>query len=578
MVKLQKNFFYELIYNDESAFVDVVKRKAGKILFLDLSFNFKNEIPQKTILKCVVPATNALAIWSSFDRVHTLRPDWGMNEINSRLASGMPIQQLFGFDGNNRMCVSVSDVDTPIKIRMGYVEETAEIICEVEFFALQTNKKSEYNATVRFDFRNIKYYDSIYDTVDWWENECGYQSAFVPENAKFPMDSLWYSFHQNLDSNKIIEECKNAKELGLETVIIDDGWQTDDNNRGYAFCGDWEVCEKKMGNMKKLIEEIHKIGMKVMLWYSVPFMGIHSENFDEFKSMLLDESGNKKTFFALDPRYKKVRDYLSTLYEKAIKEWDLDGLKLDFIDSFVLKGKSLECDNNRDFESLEDAIHALMSETKEKLTKLKSDILIEFRQSYVGPSIRKYGNMLRVGDCPGDVLTNRSQAINLRFTSGETAVHSDMLMWNKTDTVENAAEQFINVIYTVPQISVLVDELSDEHKRMLKFYISFWKENRDVLLNGKLTAENPETDYSSARATLKGTEIITPYTNSLVEVFENKAIILNATLKDFVIVKGAEGCKIKVVNCLGETISEFTIKNTLEEIKVSRAGLVYLNK
>jgi len=575
---MQKSFKYEMVGGNKNAIISVSKREVNEITYLDFNLKLNNEIPEKTILRCKVPATNALAIWSSFDRVHTLRPDWGMNEINSRLASGMPIQQLFGFDGYNKMCVSVSDVDTPIKIRMGYIEETAEVICEVEFFALQTNNKSEYNATVRFDFRNIKYYDSIYDTVNWWENECGYKSAFVPEFAKLPMDSLWYSFHQNLDYEKIIEECKNAKEIGLETVIIDDGWQTDDNNRGYAFCGDWEVCERKMGDMKKLVNEIHKLGMKVMLWYSVPFMGIHSKKFHEFETMLLDDSGDNETFFSLDPRYKKVREYLSNLYESAVKEWDLDGLKLDFIDSFVLRGKSLETDERRDYESLEDAIHCLLSETKEKLTKLKSDVLIEFRQSYVGPSIRKYGNMLRVGDCPGDVLTNRSQAINLRFASGKTAVHSDMIMWNKTDSVENAAEQFINIIYTVPQISVLINDLSDEHKRMLNFYISFWKECSNILLNGKLTAENPETDFSSARVTLKGTEIITPYTNSLIEIFENKSIILNATAKEFLVVKGAEGYKAKVVNCLGETITEFIIKNTLEEIKVSRAGLIYLNK
>ena len=575
---MKNKFNYEIVGGNHNAIFNIQKREEREITFLDLNLKFNNEIPEKTVLRCKVPATNSLAIWSSFDRVHTLRPDWGMNEINSRLASGMPIQQLLGFDGNNRMCVAVSDVDTPIKIRMGYNEENAEVICEIEFFSLQTNKKTEYNATARFDFRSIKYYESIYETVDWWENECGYKSAYVPENAKLPMDSLWYSFHQNLDFEKIIEECKNSKEFGLETVIIDDGWQTDDNNRGYAFCGDWEVSERKMSDMKKLVDEIHKIGMQVMLWYSVPFMGIHSKKFDEFKTMLLDDSGDGKTFFALDPRYKKVREYLATLYENAVKEWGLDGLKLDFIDSFVLKGKSLESDNNRDYESLEDALHSLLSETKERLTKLNKDIIIEFRQSYVGPSIRKYGNMLRVGDCPGDVLTNRSQAINLRFTSGKTAVHSDMLMWNKTDSIENVAQQFINAIFTVPQISVLVNELNKEQKEMLKFYISFWKEHRDILVNGKLTAENPENDYSSARVTLKDSEIVATYTNSLVEVFKKKAIVVNGTMKDFLVIKGAKGCKVKVVNCFGETISEFIIKNTLEEIAVSRAGIIYLNK
>ena len=575
---MKKRLNVQIDNKNKNSTVEITEREIQDVTFLDFSGKFNNQIPEKVIVSFKIPATNSLGIWSSFDRVHILRPDWGMSEVNSRLASGMPVQQLFGFDGDNRMCVAVSDVDTPIKIRMGYHEETAEVICEVEFFSLQTNPREKYNATIRIDFRKIKYYDCIYDTVSWWENECGYKTACVPEFAKLPIDSLWYSFHQNLDYDKIIEECKNASKLGLKTVIIDDGWQTDDNNRGYAFCGDWEVCKKKMHNMKELVTEIHNIGLKVILWYSVPFMGINSNRFNEFKTMLLDESGDKKTFFALDPRYKEVRSYLSSLYEKAVKEWDLDGLKLDFIDSFVLKGESLKKDKRRDLESLEDAIHSLMSEIKEKLTTLKSDILIEFRQSYIGPSIRKYGNMLRVGDCPGDVITNRCQIINLRFTSGKTAVHSDMIMWNKNDSVENAAAQFINVIYSVPQVSMLINELSEEHKKMLKFLIEFWNENRDVLLNGKLTAENPECEYSSARATYNGSEIVTAYTNSLVEISQNNSIVINATARDSLVIKNAKSFKIRIVNCLGEKLSDYIIENDFEEIIIPKSGIAYLNK
>ena len=36
-----------------------------------------------------------------------------------------------------------------------------------------------------------------------------------------------------------------------------------------------------------------------------------------------------------------------------------------------------------------------------RLTKIKTDVLIEFRQSYIGPLMRKYGNLFRAGDCPG---------------------------------------------------------------------------------------------------------------------------------------------------------------------------------
>ena len=264
------------------------------------------------------------------------------------------------------------------------------------------------------------------------------------------------------------------------------------------------------------------------------------------------------------------------IYKKAITDWKLDGLKLDFIDSFVLKGKSLEYDERRDYQSLEDAIHALMSEIKAELTAINSDILIEFRQSYIGPSIRKYGNMLRVGDCPGDILANRSQIINLRMTSGKTAVHSDMIMWSENDSAENAALQFANVIFSVPQISMLIKELPQEHTEMLKFYISFWMEYRHVLLDGKLTAKNPENDYSQASSTLDNITVTAVYTNNVVDVTNDKTVVVNASGFDSVIVKNAAEKSFTVKNCKGEIITTGTVKNNLEEITVTKAGIVII--
>lgn len=548
------------------------------VLFVDVKMK-QNEfaVPDEFSVKWRISASDSCGVWNSFTRNHSIRPDWGMVDAISRLASGMPIEQITSFDEKNKICVSLSDVDVPSKISMGYCEETAEIICEAVFFTLPTNAVKDYSAKIRIDMRKIPFYDSIYETVSWWENECGYNSVFVPDSAKMPMDSLWYSFHQELKRDEILEECRLSKELGMETVIIDDGWQTDDNNRGYAFCGDWNVAEGKMGNMAELIEEIHRIGQKVILWYSVPFVGLYSQKYEEFKDYLLDKSGNEKDFWALDPRYKTVREYLCGIYKKAVKEWKLDGLKLDFIDSFVLKGKSLEYDANRDFQSLEDALHALMSEIKTELTAINSDILIEFRQSYVGPSIRKYGNMLRVGDCPGDILANRSQIVNLRMTSGKTAVHSDMIMWSEADTTENAALQFSNVIFSVPQISMLIKNLPEDHVEMLRFYISFWKEYRHVLIDGKLSAKNPENDYSQAQSTLDDTAVVAVYTNNIVDIISEKTIIVNASVFNSVIVKNADGKVYTCKNCKGEIIANGIISGALTEISVEKSGIVFIS-
>ncbi len=571
------DFDFNISASDDKCSVALSKSIENDILFLHINMKqAEKTVPGQFFVKWKIGGADCCAVWNSFARNHTIRPDWSKVDAISRLASGMPLQQITTFDGNNKICVALSDVDTPTKISMGYCEESAEIICEVFFFTLPTNATDSYSAVLRIDMRNVPFYDSIYDTVSWWENDCGYKCAYVPESAKLPMDSLWYSFHQNLQKDEILEECRLSRELGLQTVIIDDGWQTDDNNRGYAYCGDWSVCESKMGDMASLIDEIHKIGQKVILWYSVPFVGLYSKKYEEFKDYFLDKSGNETDFWALDPRYKKVREYLCGIYENAVKEWGLDGLKLDFIDSFVLKGKSLEYDEKRDFQSLEDAIHALMSEIKARLTAINKDILIEFRQSYIGPSIRKYGNMLRVGDCPGDILANRSQIVNLRMTSGETAVHSDMIMWSQNDSVENAALQFANVIFSVPQISMLIKALPQEHIEMLKFYISFWKQFKNVLLNGKLTAENPENDYSQASSTLDNTTVVAIYTNNVVEVKNGTTIVVNASGFNSVIVKNAVNKRYIVKNCKGEITGRGEVRDSLKEFSVTKAGVLII--
>ncbi len=563
---------------NKNAVIKLNQTEKDNIIFVDVNMTMPTpEVPEPFTVKWYFGVKDCYSTWNpTLLDIHGLAFDWGKIEVKSRLASNMPVQELISKDGTNRLCIAVSDVDTPISIKTGVCEENAAIDCEIEFFTKPTSSTDSYHAVIRLDLRDIPYYDSVYETAAWWENECGYKPAYVPEAAKMPMDSLWYSFHQWLDREEILKECRASKELGLETVIIDDGWQTDNIARGYAYCGDWQVAPKKMGDMATLVEEIHAIGMKVMLWYSVPFMGIYTEKYKEFEGMFLEGSGNDTTFFGLDPRYKKVREYLVSIYENAVRDWKLDGLKLDFIDSFILKGKSLEYDEKRDFQSLEDAIHALMSEIKAVLTAINPDILIEFRQSYVGPSIRKYGNMLRVGDCACDMLKNRIGIVNLRLTSGKTAVHSDMLMWNYEDTAENAALQFASILYGVPQVSVRVDKLPEEHYKMLKYYVSFWKEWKNVLLDGKLTAKNPESNYSTVRSQLGEKEVVTSFTNPVVEIKTAETVAVNASGSKSLFVKGGANKTYKTVNCMGEEIAGGTITAAIEEIEVPTAGMIFI--
>lgn len=535
-------------------------------------------VPSPIKLEWMFKSDDIYSTWSPVIRGDRgLNPDWNKRQTDSRLNSGAPLHSLISSKGKNRLCIALSDAFTPTKIATGICEEQAAVECCVELFSKNsTTAVSEYSTVIRLDTRDIAYEDSIRDAVSWWENECGYRSAPVPEAAMMPMDSLWYSFHQNLSSEEIINECKEAKLLGMNTVIIDDGWQTDNSSRGYAYCGDWKASKNKISDMRALADKVHALDMKLMLWFSVPYVGIHSEAYSKFSGMLLNGPSDEETVFLLDPRYSKVRSYLTDIYEKAVSEWDLDGLKLDFIDCFYLTDKSEKPDAARDTESLEASIDMLVSEIVERVQKVKPDILIEFRHSYIGPAMRQYGNILRVTDCPMDALRNRGDIINLRLTSGSTAVHSDMLMWNSDASIETAALQLCCVMYGVPQISMRADKLSKDHKDMLKYYLSFWKKYRDVLLAGKLYANNPESNYSLVFAEKDGVSVYTAYTNPVIHCSEIETVAINSTMSDMLIIADGEGKGYKVVDCKGAAVETGTVTSELFKVNVPSAGMVFV--
>jgi hypothetical protein len=84
------------------------------------------------------------------------------------------------------------------------------------------------------------------------------------------MYSTWYSYHQRVDADTLLREMAAGRKLGFESISVDDGWQTLDSARGYAFTGDWRP--ERMPEMKGFVDATHALGA-VLLWYAVPFVG-----------------------------------------------------------------------------------------------------------------------------------------------------------------------------------------------------------------------------------------------------------------------------------------------------------------
>lgn len=556
------------------------------ILLLDVDITFPEPtVPQKVTVKWEYPCVDIYSIWSAnigFTRL--LGPDWSKRTCRSRLAFGAPFHALVSFAGENRMTVAVSDAQTPIEIATGVCEETADVSCEVRFFTEPINKISAYHATISVDTRSVGYGDALKTADRFLADDCGYPSAYIPEAAKRPMYSCWYSFHQNIDVDAIVKQCKLSKEYGMESVIVDDGWQTDNNERGYAYCGDWEVCPSKIADMKGFVDRVHACGMKFILWYSVPFVGIHSKAYSRFSDMFLDgpKEISGKDWSVLDPRYPEVRKFLVDIYVRAKKEWGLDGFKLDFIDEFKLSKNTKPFDPRWDTLSLEDGVDKLLSEAVTALRKIDPEVLIEFRQAYFGPAIRKYGNMIRVRDCPNDPLANHVYGTDLRFVLDKTPVHSDMLMWNPADTVESVAHQIVCVLFSVPQISVFLDKIPEGQRKALKFWLTYWNENREILLDGDFSAEEPEHLYTQVRASKNGKLIAVAHGNPVLEIDDaGKIDFINNMGGDNLLIRAKKRFgekQYRILDCMGNEIDSGKVNLTvgIHEFKIPKCGMLRL--
>jgi alpha-galactosidase len=526
------------------------------------------------------PLVSVHGFWHSgagYDK--SLRVDWGKG-VYSKATSGAPVGCLYDLEDRNRLTFALSDALNPATFHAGVHEESGEVNCWVRLFDEPLGPLGVYEAALRLDTRDLPYHEALSDVSRWWAHLPGYEPAGVPETARLPMYSTWYSFHQDLDPGRVEEQCRLAKELGCEAVIVDDGWQTTSNERGYAYTGDWEPALEKVPDMRAHVDRVHALGMKFLLWYSVPFVGLHSRAWHRFSGMLLEEI-ERLGAGVLDPRFAEVREFLIETYESALREWNLDGFKLDFVDSF---GTSRETGGGRDYDGVPEAVDRLLEDTIVRLRRIKPDVMVEFRQSYVGPLMRKYGNMFRAMDCPNDAVENRMHTLDIRLLCGDSATHSDMLMWHAEDPAPSAALQLVNVLFSVPQISVLLDRIPPEHVEMLRFWLGFWREHRDVFLDGALEPLHPEAIYPVVLARTESKLAAAAYGNAVVSLegqFPATLLVVNGTLEEGVVLyladdAGTRGLEVR--DCRGRVTRKDSIalETGLHEIDVPPAGVAVL--
>ncbi len=508
-------------------------------------------------------------------RDHSFRQWWFPNTQESVFEAGAPVMCVYDYENKNIITAALSDSvkRTKISASVDDLNQRDEILLKVEIIDDGLFQQPDHEIILRVDKRPLEYYDAVAEACDWMRSFLK-KLIPIPEGARVPLYSSWYNFHQEPEQKLLTEELKVAAEMGFRTVILDDGWQFEGENTGdYYKCGDWHVTQDKFPDFKKFVDDVHSFGMKLMMWFPVPFAGFATEDYRRFKDkMAFDIDWMRAGVY--DVRYKELRDYIAGTYEKFVDDFGIDGLKLDFVDAWGTTTDVPPKNDEMDHERLFDAVRTLMDEIYAKMTARDPDFLFEFRQVYVGPEIVNHCNMLRVADCAADSVTNRIGIGSLRIVNGATAIHSDMLLWGKKESPVNCMRQMLNIMFSVPQISVLLTKVPPEQKAAVKRFVDYWSENRDVLLDGKFRAVDPGANYSLMSAEKDGKKITVLYGTSEVELTACAEDVWNNTFKNYIVVSCAPGKDYAVFDWRGDKLGGGVTSGSIQKIEVPAGGMV----
>ena len=189
----------------------------------------------------------------------------------------------------------------------------------------------------------------------------------------------WEATYFDFNTSKLIDIAKEASSLGIEMLVMDDGW-FGKRNADNSSLGDWFINEEKIsGGLKYLVDEVNKLGMDFGICIEPEMISEESQLFKKHPDWCIQIPGRKPALCReqyvldfsrkeiVDHIYKEIKNVISSANIKYIK-WDMNR-QLSDLGSYLLDKEH----QGELFHRYVLGVYYMM----DKLTKDFPDILLE---------------------------------------------------------------------------------------------------------------------------------------------------------------------------------------------------------
>lgn len=155
----------------------------------------------------------------------------------------------------------------------------------------------------------------------------------------------WEATSFNFDEKMILDIARGAKELGIEMLVLDDGW-FGKRNDDKSSLGDWfENREKLPEGVDGLARKINDMGLKFGLWFEPEMISPDSELYRAHPDWCIHSGNNPRTLgrnqLILDLSRKDVCDYIKGFMTEILTRANIEYVKWDMNRNFGETGSEL---------------------------------------------------------------------------------------------------------------------------------------------------------------------------------------------------------------------------------------------
>ncbi len=143
----------------------------------------------------------------------------------------------------------------------------------------------------------------------------------------------WEGTYFDFNTDKLLAIASGAAKLGIEMLVMDDGWfgnRCDDNRA----LGDWYVNEDKLpGGLERLVSEVNKLGMKFGIWMEPEMISPDSDLYRAHPDWAIQIPGRApglaRNQLVLDLTRREVLEYVWSRIQAILDSANIEYVKWD---------------------------------------------------------------------------------------------------------------------------------------------------------------------------------------------------------------------------------------------------------